>query len=305
MDGSATEQLRIGELSRRVGLSPELLRAWEHRYGLLEPSRTAGGLRLYSPADEQRLRAMQAGLDRGLSAAEAARVALARPPGRAPDPMRPPLEGEAQGLREALDGMDLPRAHAALDRLFSTFLPETVIVEVLLPYLRDLGERWNRGQATVAQEHLASNLLRSRLLALARGWEQGDGRTVLLACAPGELHDLPLIMFGLALRAWGWRVAFLGGDTPIESLGEAAERLDPALVVVSSVVRSHLRSAARGLSHLARNRSVAVAGGGASERLAEEIGCAFLPGDPVAAATTAADLAIRSGPRAGRRGRSA
>lgn len=305
MDGSATEQLRIGELSRRVGLSPELLRAWEHRYGLLEPSRTAGGLRLYSAVDEQRLRAMQAGLDRGLSAAEAARAALARPPGRPPDPLRPLLETEARDFREALDGMDLPRAHAAFDRLLSAFLPETVIVEVLLPYLRELGERWSRGQATIAQEHLASNLLRSRLLALTRGWEQGDGRTVLLACAPGELHDLPLIMFGLAIRGRGWRVAFLGGDTPIESLDEAAERLDPALVVVSSVTRSHLRSAARGLSRLARVRPVAVAGGGASERVAEEIGCSFLPGDPVGAAITAGDLARPSGPPAGGRGRSA
>jgi MerR family transcriptional regulator, light-induced transcriptional regulator len=297
MESSQAERLRIGELSRRVGLSPELLRAWEQRYGLLRPARSAGGLRLYSQADEQRLRAMQAELDRGLSAAEAARVVLARPLEPAPDPTRPPLDGEARAFAQALNGMDLPRAHAALDRLLSTFLLETVIAQVLLPYLRELGERWGRGQATIAQEHLASNLVRGRLLALARGWERGDGRAVLLACAPGELHDLPLIMFGLAMRNRGWRVAFLGGDTPVASLVEACERLDPALVVVSCTVRSHLRSAARGLSRIARDRAVAVAGGGASERLAEEIGCWFLAGDPVGAAGTAGDLAGPWGPR--------
>src|SRR5436190_6347674 len=101
MESSQAERLRIVELSRRVGLSPELLRAWEQRYGLLKPSRTAGGLRLYSQADEQRLRAMQAELERGLSAAEAARVALARPLERAPDPTRPPLDGEASAFAEA------------------------------------------------------------------------------------------------------------------------------------------------------------------------------------------------------------
>src|SRR4051794_20374756 len=99
-------------------------------------------------------------------------------------------------------------------------------------------------------------------------------------------------MFGLAMRNRGWRVAFLGGDTPVESLTEASERLDPALVVVSSTVRSHLRSGAQELSRVARERRVAVAGSGASEGLAQEIGCSFLPGDPIGAATMAADLEV-------------
>ena len=70
--------LRIGALSRRVGVSPELLRAWEQRYGLLRPLRSRGGFRLYSPADEERVRSMQRHLDAGVSAAEAARLALAQ-----------------------------------------------------------------------------------------------------------------------------------------------------------------------------------------------------------------------------------
>ena len=73
--------LRIGELSRRVGVSPALLRAWERRYGLLDPARTNGGLRLYGPEEERRVRDMQAGLRRGLSAAEAAREAVSGPGG--------------------------------------------------------------------------------------------------------------------------------------------------------------------------------------------------------------------------------
>ena len=77
MTDGAQHNLRIGELSRRVGVSPELLRAWERRYGLLHPGRTAGGLRLYSAEDERRVRAMQAHVESGLSAAEAARLASA------------------------------------------------------------------------------------------------------------------------------------------------------------------------------------------------------------------------------------
>ena len=75
----ASAQLRIGELARRTGVSVDLLRAWERRYGLLQPSRTASGYRLYSAADEERVGRMRRGLDDGLAAAEAARAALEQP----------------------------------------------------------------------------------------------------------------------------------------------------------------------------------------------------------------------------------
>src|SRR5215212_2559704 len=71
-------RIRIGELSRRVGVAADRLRAWERRYGLMEPARTDGGFRLYSREDERRVRGMKAHLERGLSAAEAARVVLGK-----------------------------------------------------------------------------------------------------------------------------------------------------------------------------------------------------------------------------------
>ena len=279
----AQPSLRIGELSRRVGVSPELLRAWERRYGLLDPARTSGGLRLYSAEDERRVRAMQAHLDGGLSAAEAARLASAG------DSAAGAADGDAiqRGvgeLREALDAMDADAAHAVLDGLFAAFTLETVLSGVLLPYLRELGERWERGEASVAQEHFASNLLRARLLALARGWERGEGPTALLACAPGEQHDLPLIAFGLALRGRGWRIVFLGTDTPAASIAETAGRLRPALVVVSAVTPRGFRREADALAALAREHRLVIAGAGASERLAQSLGSSLLQGGPVAAA---------------------
>jgi transposase-like protein len=94
--------LRIGELSRRVGVSDHLLRAWESRYGLLQPVRSPGGFRLYSEADESRIRQMQAYLAEGLSAAEAARAALgggAVSGGRAGTPTAAPAGGEPSAAR--------------------------------------------------------------------------------------------------------------------------------------------------------------------------------------------------------------
>jgi DNA-binding transcriptional MerR regulator len=278
------QHLRIGELARRVGVKPELLRAWERRYGLLRPERTPGGLRLYSPEDERSVRLMQARLGEGLSAAEAARLVLAGEGGPATDAGTPLLDRDAGRLRDALDRLDADEANAALDRLLASFLLDTVLAEVVLPYLRDLGDRWEQGSASVAQEHFASNLLRARLAALARGWEAGGGPRALLACAPGELHDLPLLIFGLALRARGWRIVYLGADTPGESLLDASRELDPALVVVSAVLRSRFRRAAPELATVAEERPLAVAGAGASESLAESLGCTWLAEGPVDAA---------------------
>src|ERR1700749_1294465 len=115
--------LRIGELSRRLGVSDHVLRAWEARYGLLQPVRSAGGFRLYSEADESRVRRMQAHLARGLSAAEAGQAGLGKDTGpghgRAAGPGRDaPAASELSGaLRQALDAFDEPAAQAALDRL--------------------------------------------------------------------------------------------------------------------------------------------------------------------------------------------
>jgi MerR family transcriptional regulator, light-induced transcriptional regulator len=89
--------VRIGELSRRSGVSPELLRAWEQRYGLLRPLRSEGGFRLYSPEDEQRIAVMRSHLGRGLSAAEAARLTLAEQDVTAPHAETPALERGAAG----------------------------------------------------------------------------------------------------------------------------------------------------------------------------------------------------------------
>jgi DNA-binding transcriptional MerR regulator len=280
----AEHRVRIGELGRRVGLKPELLRAWERRYGVLQPARTGGGLRLYSAADERRVRLMQARIADGLSPAEAARLVLDDASGAVAESAGPPLAHHAEALRDALDRFDGDGANAALDRLLGSFGLDTVLAEVVLPYLHDLGERWKAGSATIAQEHFASNLLRTRLAGLARGWESGGGPLALLACAPGELHDLPLMVFGLALRARGWRIAYLGADTPGESIVGTAGELDPSLVVVSAMLRSRFRSVASDLAALAEARPLAVAGRGASESFAESLGCAWLTEGPGAAA---------------------
>jgi DNA-binding transcriptional MerR regulator len=278
--------LRIGELSRRTGVSPELLRAWERRYALLRPQRTDGGFRLYSHEDLRRVEAMRAHLARGISAAQAATLAaaeeLAGPSattsprgdlGAAPTDVGTALQG-------ALDALDDAGAQAAFDELLARYGVDSVLRNVILPYLHELGRRWADGAASVAQEHFASALLRGRLLGLARGWDQGSGPRAVLACAPGELHDLSLIVFGIALRRQGWRITYLGADTPLQTITETAGALDPDIVVLVAIAAA-LDDEREALSELAAQRPLALAGSGVSDELAASVGARRLDRDPV------------------------
>lgn len=268
-------RFRIGELSRRTDVAPDLLRAWERRYGLLEPSRSDGGYRLYSEGDVERVQTMKTHLADGLSAREAAGLARDEP-GQTAE--RRGVPGALAELREALDAFDDAAAHAVLDRALSQLTLDAVLGEIVLPYLADLGGRWERGEASVAQEHFASSLLRGRLLGLARGWDRGGGPRAILACAPGELHDLPLAVFALALRDRGWRITYLGADTPVETIEDAARALEPALVVVSASAPDRIEDSLGALRRLAKRAPLVFAGPGAASAKLPARG---LAGDPL------------------------
>ena len=238
-----------------------MLRAGEQRYDLLRPSRSAGGFRLYSDGDERRVRRTTELMASGLSAGEAARQALEADISTPSAPVDGVLVEELAGrLREALDEMDAEVAHLAFDGLLGGVSITTVLSEVVLPYLRELGDRWATGEVSVAQEHFASNLIRGRLLGLARDWGAGEGPNVLLACPPGEAHDLGLIVFGIEIARRGWRVTFLGADTPIATIEATARRLRPELVVLAVSDPARALEEATAIRSLAAVAPVAIGG---------------------------------------------
>jgi DNA-binding transcriptional MerR regulator len=277
--------LRIGELGYRVGVSPDLLRAWERRYGLLRPSRSESGYRLYTERDEWRVRLMLEKLRSGLSTAEAARaIAAMERESELPDgAIETPLE-LAERLGAALESFDEDGAHEALDRLLGLHGLERAIRDALMPYLRQLGERWERQEVTVAQEHFASRLVEGRLLALARGWNRGPGRRAVLACPSGEQHTLPLVCFGLVLRTRGWRNIYLGADTPASTVQMAADTVDADVVVLSAAASDRFVPIEKQLRALARARPLMLAGGGATPELAAALDLECLTDDPATAA---------------------
>jgi DNA-binding transcriptional MerR regulator len=286
------ELLRIGELSRRAGVSPELLRAWERRYGLVRPARSTGGLRLYSHGDLERVRLMRRHLAAGMAAAEAAALAVRADAAEEPDAVpASPVASRAE-LAEALEGFDEPRAQTILDRLLAVTTIDTLLSSIVLPYLGDIGARWERGELSVAQEHFASGVLRGRLLGLARDWGLGVGPVAVLACLPGEQHDLGLIAFGLALRARGWRIVYLGPDTPIETVEETGRRLRPELMVLHAIDGNRVRPVAAEVEALAERHRVAI--GGAAARAAPLDHVLLLSGDVTTEAGRVTEL-VREG----------
>jgi MerR family transcriptional regulator, light-induced transcriptional regulator len=282
--------LRIGQLSRRVGVTPDVLRAWERRYGVLRPQRSRSGQRLYTSADETRVREMLGHIERGYSPAVAARLAAsewpapattAGVPGAAPTA---DLSALAAELRAALLGLDEARAEDVIDRRLASYALDTVLRDAILPFLHDVGDLWSRGAVTVGQEHFATAVIAGRLHALARGWDAGVGPRAVVACPTQERHDLGLLCFALAMRNRGWRVWYLGADTPSLAIDGVATQLEADVVVVAAVRAEPLVAVAAELAAIAGQRRMYLGGRGASPALAARIGAEGLPEDPIAAA---------------------
>jgi methanogenic corrinoid protein MtbC1 len=264
MDPAEDGQRRpTGALSRRPDASDHVLRAQE---------------------SEQRVRQMQAHLSASRAAAEAARSTLRDGAGAPGRPAGRLLSAAA------LDAFDEEAAQAVLDRLLTELPLPAALRDVLLPYLADLGDRWQRGTASIIQEHFATNIIRGRLAGLARGWGGGQGRRALLACAPGDQHDLALMMFGIVLHRSGWGIHYFGTTTPPQELERAVDATHPDLVVLAATIPGTLEPLRPELASLARHAPLALAGAGVTAQLANLVGARFMTGDPV----TAAEQADRS-----------
>lgn len=274
--------IRIGELAKRAGVSSEVLRAWERRYGVIHPGRSEGGFRLYGDDDVARIRQMRSLIDEGMSPAEAARMIVGGNAGRDHD--RPLPVQLIDTLERALLALDATTAHDAIDALLAAVTVETFIRDAALPIVRRIGERWASGEITVAHEHFVSNVIRGRLMGLGHGWDRGPGRLAILACAPGELHDIGLISFAVALARDGWRICYLGQDQPVGALSEVARAEHADLIVISSIDPARFAAVAADLRALGRRSVLAIGGAGATADVAKKVHARLLPNDPIDAA---------------------
>jgi methanogenic corrinoid protein MtbC1 len=191
----------------------------------------------------------------------------------------------------AAEAFDATRFDALLDAAFG-FGQLTGIRDVVLPTLVEIGTRWESAEITVGHEHFASHLVERRLLALAKGWEANRGPLAMLACPSGERHTLGLVCFGLLLADRGWRIAYLGADTPIEQVADVSASMEPDVVILCALDALHLARNAPAIEELAARHRTVLAGVGASAELAERVGAELADGDPVLTARALADAKI-------------
>lgn len=237
----------IKTVVQQTGITSATLRAWERRYGVLSPGRSDGGYRLFSERDIAILRWLKSQVDAGVSISSAVALLELRQAGEsagraaasavAPEPPSGARTAEAlvRQLLAALLAFRESAAEAILTEAFALYPVEVVAEEVITPVLVEIGERWHRGEASVVQEHFATAFLRHRLAALLRAYDQPtDGRLAITGSAPGEWHDIGILLVALALRRHGWRVVHLGQNVPADQLAEAIQRLQPDLVCLSA-----------------------------------------------------------------------
>ncbi len=193
-------------------------------------------------------------------------------------------------LWDAVEAFDAEAAEMAIAKLLWDVPLSGAVAGVVLPFLKEVGDRWEEGTLSVAHEHFVSDMLRRKLSALSAVPPQqvledasAPSPVVLLACPAGERHDMVLLCVALMLRERGARVRFLGADTPIPAVLTAARAARADAVVMSATRSTAFTAHATTLRRVARDHALYVAGRGADEQTVAEIGATALPDDPVRA----------------------
>lgn len=242
--GSYLPVYNIKAICRMVGLLPVTLRAWERRYGIPAPQRGSQGYRLYSEYDLRTLRWLKEQVANGMNISRAVEYLLElRSKGYDPAAQYPLRKSEppesihqlARKLLQALTGFDEGMAGELMRRAFAIFAMEQVLSEIVEPLLVEIGEAWHNGELPVAVEHYTVQFFMQHLMnALSASPPPVQPGIIAAGCAPGEDHQIGLLMLVLLLRWRGWEVKYLGPDLSLEKLAEALQPLKPKLLLFSA-----------------------------------------------------------------------
>jgi MerR family transcriptional regulator, light-induced transcriptional regulator len=244
----------IKAVSRLTGVAADTLRRWESRYNILSPQRSTGGYRMYSQRDVDMIRWLKARVEEGLTISRACDLWRTQQDtgfsggdgelGTASAPrvrMAPPAAGVrslpvlTDEMLTCLARLDEANAGQLMTEALGLYTVEQVVEALVYPLLVEVGERWMRGEWSVAQEHFASAFMRGRLANLLHSSPyNANGRLALVACAPDELHEIGALVIALYLRRNGYRVVYLGQNVPLDSLVSMVRTLRPAVICCSA-----------------------------------------------------------------------
>jgi MerR family transcriptional regulator, light-induced transcriptional regulator len=225
-------------VARETSVPPDTFRAWERRYGVPRPQRTPGGHRLYSERDMAIIRWLRDRTSEGMNISHAVMLltnVLEEAPEPASNVEARALDRMVDELVSTLTTFDAPGAERIVSEAFAIYPFESVLLDLVQPTMIEVGERWHRGEINVAAEHYATEFVRRKLAGLLNVFENNTSRaTIVVGCAPQELHDMGVLFASLFLVRRGWHVVYLGPQVPLADLMETIAKVKPALVCLSA-----------------------------------------------------------------------
>lgn len=286
-------EMNVGELARRLGVTTDVLRAWERRHGLFSPRRSASGYRLYSADDERRGHRVLRMRAEGRTLADSVAAVLADPDGAHDRPTAfpsagpvgravnesvatPALERFMRAATAAVKEFDDHAFDGAVRLLRQAVGTQVMLTHAVVPFLRQVGSEWETGRVAVAHEHFASQAVRRNLHALPVPVPQANAPRALLACPVSEEHDLGAAAFAHLLTLSGWSVRNLGANTPTVEVALVARKFRPHVIVMSATRETAFIEQSSTLRGLAGRWTLAVAGSGATRAVASRVGARLL-----------------------------
>lgn len=267
-DNIVKDLFPIRVVSQKTGVNAVTLRAWERRYSLIKPQRTAKGHRLYSPADIELIRAVVKKLEQGLSISKISDQIRYSSDSNEEDSNRDPWLDYRQRFIDSIAEFDEAVLNTTYNEAMSLYPVEVVTQKLIEPLLHELGERWEQVRHSpehtpVAQEHFFSVFIRNKLGARFHHRNiRNQGPKLVLACLPGEQHEFGLLLFALAAHARGFRIVLLGADMPINELPLVIQKTGADALVLSGSETLYCDSLHKQLVGLISNTIVPVYIGG-------------------------------------------
>ena len=264
------ESFPIRVLSEKTGVAPTTLRAWERRYGLLKPQRTPKGHRLYNSNDVDAVNRIVNLLNENYTISKAINAIkleeIQEKIETGSDPEKPNTDHWDEFHKRfltAIEQFDEYKLDNIYNEALSLYPIDLVSSQILRPLLTTLGLRWESRDAGIAEEHFFTSYLRNKVGArLHHIGGKNQGQRILLACMPGEFHELGSLLFGLSAMSRGYRILFLGADLPLDQIHHVVEKTEIDAVLLSAVNVTLRGQISRQLEKLAGDLNVPVMLGG-------------------------------------------
>ena len=239
----------IKVVSQMTGISAFVIRAWEKRYNVVIPSRTETNRRLYSDEDIEKLRLLNEAVQNGHNIGGIAKLSINElrsvlerkgdsstiMTGSLPE-LSSDVNSIIQKCIEAITAYDDTTLESLLLKASSKMTQPQLIENLVVPLVYKVGDLWHDGTIRVANEHLASAVIRSFLTNLIEQHNPADKAPIIISATPrGQDHELGALIAGVTAAAIGWKVIYLGPNLPVEEIAAVAENLEAKVIALSIV----------------------------------------------------------------------